>query len=143
MHDVCFKCHRKDGEATCPHCEDKICNLCGLSCTLGDDAPRCDYNGGLINASVSGGYFSTAGNGEGALDDGESYKFSLCEWCLDWLFSRFQKPVETASYMFVNDVPEPFKPAMQRVVEDTGWRHSKDKFFAEYERRNAAREAKK
>jgi len=117
------------GENDCP-----ACNLCGLSCRLGD-GPEI---GGLINAVVRGGYYSTAGNGSGALDDGHSYKFSLCEWCLDWLFSQFTIPVKAGSYHLSNE-PEPsWRPAWHRVTEDT-WRTYESEFFNEYNKRNEAR----
>lgn len=106
------------------------CNLCGHPCGVPGDRRM-----GLVEQTVTGGYHSTPGNGDGALDDLTSYKFSLCEFCLDWLFSRFVIPVETSSHM--GDV-EPFQPAEQRVRDDA-WRKYKDEFFVEFEKRNAAR----
>jgi hypothetical protein len=119
------------------HREENIdCNLCGLSCALGDpDHPAYDM-GGLINARVSGGYESTPGNGRGALDDCTSYSFSLCEFCLDWLFMKFKKPVQAASYTSAET--EVWQPAVVRVVRDD-WRKMKDEFCKEAERRAQAR----
>lgn len=141
-----------------------LCNLCGLSCTLGKDegAAYPDLRGGLIDATVVGGYDSTPGNGYGALDDLVRHRFSLCEFCLDWLFSQFQIPVAVDDPM--NDLllrpgesideglarcgavqlarrpdPEPWKPAADRVRKDD-WRKMKDAFFAEAERRREARQ---
>lgn len=107
------------------------CNLCGHPCGVpaGENDPG-DQRMGLIKQTVVGGYWSTPGNGDGALDDGISYRFSLCEFCLDWLFQRFVIPVST--------VPSPFRPAEQRVRDDE-WRRHKTEFFAEFEKRNASR----
>ena len=56
-----------------------FCNKCGMSCkgTTGS------FNG-LIEAEVMGGYDSTH------LDDGDVYKFSLCERCLKELIDSFK-----------------------------------------------------
>lgn len=125
------------------------CNWCGLSCALGP--PECpSYEmGGLINAIVRGGYSSTAGNGDGALDDMTSYRFSLCEFCLDWLFTQFRVPVEVSDYTFsddlrgkdrfdVDDVGPAWEPAVVRVAKDD-WRSLKQRFCEEAERRAQAR----
>lgn len=145
--------------------EEIICNLCGLSCMLGrKDIPS--YGPcGLINAQVCGGYESTPGNGFGALDDLVRHRFSLCEFCLDWLFSKFKVPVVVDDPMndcllrdgesledgmerlggFVQLVerhqPLPWRPAADRVIEDE-WRKAKKEFFAEEAKRNAARTVK-
>jgi len=113
-----------------------ICNMCGESCDLKnfkDDSVMDE--GGLIDCKVSGGYSSTAGNGYGALDDSTSYRFSLCEFCVDWLFQQFKTPPQTSDYMLggIND-EEPFRPAAERVKEDD-WRKMKEGFFKEYNRR--------
>jgi len=110
------------------------CNLCGELCNLGQwKTPH-----GLIESCVSGGYESTAGNGYGALDDGDSYHFSLCEFCLDWLFSRFKIP-PTVYEFCGNGEPNQWSPAKDRVVQDE-WRRMTKLFFAEKERRDKARE---
>jgi hypothetical protein len=93
---------------------------------------------GLIKAVVHGGYWSTPGNGDGALDDCTSYSFSICEFCLDWLFQRFTIPVARGGCSAASS--DPYRPADQRVSEDD-WRQQKAKFFAEFEKRNAARES--
>ena len=113
-----------------------ICNLCGLPC---DPNNGCGEMG-LLDASVCGGYHSTAGNGFGALDDLTEYRFSLCEFCLDWLFGKFQIPVEVRNYMCedVKEQPEPWRPAIQRVEEDE-WRRAKDDFMTRYLRCKNAR----
>jgi len=145
---------------------DVICNLCGESCSLGpvygDGKEPYDYNG-LIEETVVGGYNSTPGNGEGALDDMVRYSFSLCEFCLDWLFEQFIVPVAVDAPM--NDYlmqegetmdeamekrgiiqlmeapqPPPWKSAAQRVTEDD-WRQTKEKFFKEANRRTRKRMA--
>lgn len=132
----------------CSQCGDSltrleaVCNLCGLSCRItASDGEDCG-NHGLIEQRVSGGYHSTAGNGYGALDDGTTYKFSLCEFCLDWVFSQCQIAPELGSYMSSGDKPESFVPAAVRV-RDEEWRSSKKEFFAERDRRDAARAAKR
>lgn len=119
-----------------------LCNRCGLSCTLADR----DI-GGIIRHTVVGGYESTPGNGDGALDDCDGYTFSLCEFCCDWLFQTFVIPVEVHEVSIVDERPisldgeREFRPALQRVQEDD-WRRTKDKFMAEYARREKARERK-
>lgn len=127
----------------CEACEatraERFCNLCGLSCTVGKGSGGEDRHGGLVKARVSGGYESTPGNGDGALDDCTSYGFDLCEWCCDWLFGQFKLPVRLGRYMGGDaDGEPPFRPAAQRVAEED-WRSQKDRFAAEYERRSAAR----
>lgn len=107
-----------------------ICNLCGLSCMLTTRA------GGLVKATVWGGYESTPGNGVGALDDHVEHTFSLCEFCLDWLFSRFVIPVELRDYFY--EPLEPWRPAAERVAADD-WRRDKKRFADEAARRAAAR----
>lgn len=53
---------------------------------------------GLIEQTVSGGYFSS--NDENGLCDMESYTFSLCEKCLKTIFKGFKIPVQTKEYNF-------------------------------------------
>lgn len=60
--------------------EDVICNRCGNTCKPPDAS---DFYG-LIEARVSGGYWSPR------LGDMRVYVFSLCENCLDELFSTFK-----------------------------------------------------
>jgi hypothetical protein len=91
---------------------------------------------GLVDAEVSGGYSSTPGNGSGALDDRTSYRFSLCEFCLDWLFSQFKIPPTVKD--MDGDSIGPWKPAAQRVTEDV-WRIKRQEFFIDQRRRELAR----
>ena len=137
------------------------CNLCGLSCGLESIKHEAREEGGLIDAVAIGHYDSTPGNGAGALDDLVRHRFSLCEWCLDWLFGQFKIPVAVDDPM--NDYllqegetkeealekrgliqlverpqPEPWRPARERVLKDA-WRTSKEEFVAEAHRRDAAR----
>jgi len=111
------------------------CNLCGEQCGH-ENAP----NMGLVNAKVCGGYFSTPGNGDGALDDMTLYTFSMCEFCLDWLFCQFKTPPQTNEYHMDGSTgtAEVFRPAKQRVQEDV-WRRYKEDFFREFHHRSAAR----
>jgi len=121
-----------------------LCNLCGLPCTAGKPGRTCgpgeeDRRAGLIDAVAVGGFESTPGNGDGALDDTVAHRFSLCEWCLDWLFAKFKIPVAVASDMPGDDwQPEPWRPATERMESDE-WRRMKDVFQEEYERRALAR----
>lgn len=94
---------------TCPTCRGDV------ACSLGCDSPAGGPHG-LIRAFVTGGYESTPGNGHGALDDGDTFTFSLCEFCLDWLFGRFVVPVETGSYVHSEPTPMP----RRRVAPDEG-----------------------
>jgi hypothetical protein len=141
--------------------QDIKCNLCGESCFLGSLWEGQFSFGGLLNAQVIGGYESTPGNGAGALDDMSRYGFSMCEFCLDWLFQQFKIPVAVDDPM--NDYlmqegetldeamtkrgvvqimerpqPPPWKPAAQRVDEDE-WRQSKEEFHQENNRRSLLR----
>ena len=120
----------------------KKCNLCGLPCDIYGSIPEeIRTPSGLIDAKVTGGYDSTPGNGFGALDDCSQYKFSLCEWCLDWLFEQFIiSPEEKGigAFSHLDGPPIEWKPARQRVEEDD-WRTLKKEFAEEYERRNLAR----
>jgi hypothetical protein len=118
--------------------DDVLCNLCGLSCLV---PGAISEPSGLLKARVCGGYDSTPGNGAGALDDTVAYTFSMCEFCLDWLFARFKIPVVTTDYTNSDASEEPWRPAVERVRNDD-WRKMKDKFFAEHVRRAAARQAK-
>jgi len=118
--------------------EKHLCNLCGLPCWVDHpgvpDSVDTETNMGLIGAEVSGGYESTPGNGYGALDDLVTYSFSLCEFCLDWLFRRCVIPPTT------NQTEEVFVGAADRVALDA-WRKKKSVFYDEEMRRNGARNA--
>lgn len=120
----------------------KKCNLCGLPCDIYGSIPEeIRTPSGLTDAKVTGGYDSTPGNGFGALDDCYQYKFSLCEWCLDWLFEQFIIPPEekgVGAFSHLDGPPIEWKPARQRVEEDD-WRTLKKEFAEEYKRRNQAR----
>lgn len=112
------------------------CNLCGYFCDNlhAKQFSFADMKMGLIDAEVLGGYNSTPGNGDGALDDMTKYKFSLCEFCLDWLFSVF-----TISPMVLEDGNVlPFVPAAKRVASDE-WRKENKEFAEEANRRHASR----
>ncbi len=108
------------------------CNFCGMPLVLeAGSGPK-----GLVDAEVSGGYSSTPGNGSGALDDNTSYRFSLCEFCLDWLFSQFKIPPAVKDMH--GDPIGPWKPAAQRVMEDE-WRIKRQEFFIDQRRHELAR----
>jgi len=126
--------------------EDKnvLCNLCGLTCNLPvgpADSGETDAHG-LVEQVVYGHYASTPGNGHGALDDMTAYKFSLCEFCLDWLFSRFKAPPRVFERdLNCNLLDEgSWRPARQRVAEDD-WRRFKQETLDEMARRDEARKA--
>lgn len=112
-----------------------LCHLCGLTCNIIVADDTVEFSG--LNGEVHGGFHSTPGNGDGALDDGNRYRFKLCEFCIDFLFSSFVIPPDVSDYMS-EDKREAFRPASQRVQEDE-WRKTKEKFFAEYNRRKAQR----
>jgi 8-oxo-dGTP pyrophosphatase MutT (NUDIX family) len=120
---------------TLPIEKEEFCNYCGLTCKLNDEDS--DGNYGLINAKVQGHYASTPGNGAGALDDLQVYKFSLCEFCCDYLFTQFKKPVLT--YDFHDRVLEKFESASDRVANCENGRDMKEKFFTEKYKRDVAR----
>jgi hypothetical protein len=115
-----------------------LCNLCGLYCSLNDGDSRGEAYG-LLHQRVMGGYCSTPGNGSGALDDLTTYSFSLCEFCLDWIFEQCVVPPKVFP-MHMDQ--EPYRPAAQRVAEDE-WRKMKDHFAKEKQKRDDARAAKK
>ena len=91
--------------------------------------------GGLIDCEVVGGYNSTPGNGNGALDDMTGYRFSLCEFCLDHMFSQFRTPPKLIGYICSEEgvelEGEVFRPAEQRVREDGEWRPMRESFYKE------------
>ena len=144
--DLCAICLRAEVARlttflTPPAPPDALCNLCGLTCALhGADTREVGLHG-LINCQVSGGYHSTAGNGYGALDDGETYRFNLCEFCLDWLFTHFQIPIEVGNYTGRGSEKEVWRPAAVRVRDDA-WRKLKTEFAEEADRRALARTGK-
>src|SRR5258708_22599734 len=117
-----------------------ICNWCGESCTLGPLYDDVVAHGGLIDAVVQGGYDSTPGNGNGALDDMTAYSFSLCEFCLDYLFQQFRIPPTVRC--LIDNKEETYRPAPKRVKEDE-WRTQKEIFLREEGRRNLTRPIKK
>jgi len=122
----------------------KPCNLCGCLCA-GEisESSVIPAELGLIDCVASGGYESTPGNGDGPLDDGMSYCFSLCEFCLDWLFVQFKIPPKATCYFGDEAAEDPtgYVPAEQRVRNDD-WRTYKAEFFYEFNRRKAARSIK-
>lgn len=107
--------------------------MCGEACALTThpNNENKHVEGGLLDVKVIGGYFSTPGNGYGALDDITSYGFSLCEFCCDWLFQQFRISPHVDE---LHDGVEKFIPAAERVKNDD-WRKGKEEFFKEYNRR--------
>ncbi len=103
-----------------PEDQEILCNYCSLSCNLNKDENEKgtdDYiaNGGLINCEVMGGYYSTPGNGNGALDDMMVYKFSICEYCLDHLFGKFK--IAPRMIQWHGTKSEPWISAKERIKE--------------------------
>jgi hypothetical protein len=120
-----------------PNKTEYICNWCGESCSLGLPSEGPMIDGGLLDAEITGGYNSTPGNGDGALDDMTLYQFSLCEFCLDYLFEQFKIPPKV--HCLIDDgKEETYRPAYQRVQEEE-WRKQKEKFFRESFRRGHLR----
>ena len=110
------------------------CNMCGLeSEVIVNDWHR---NTILHKFTAIGGYESTPGNGCGTLDDCSEYKFSLCEYCLDYIFNQCIIPVLDIDYSIGENN---YISAEERVRNDS-WREMKKEFFEEYERRNNARQ---
>lgn len=106
-----------------------LCNKCGYSCCLTEHLENTgfqNYNSGLIDAQVLGGYMSTPGNGYGALSDGFKYTFSLCEFCLDELFENFTIPVKEEDYIEGSIVE--WRSASKKIKEDE-WRTFNPEYF--------------
>lgn len=118
-----------------------LCNLCGLPCNLQGNHCDTDDYGGLVEYSIRGNFDSTPGNGNGALDNMAQYTFSMCEFCLDWLFSQFKilpKVEYYQGFLAGWKETEKFRSAKERVENDD-WRQFKNEFFVEFEKRNRAR----
>lgn len=62
---------------------ERTCNLCGCGCGDGFKKGPLNFNKGLIDATVTGGYSSPI------IPDMTSHTFSLCEYCVVWLFDVF------------------------------------------------------
>ncbi len=107
------------------------CNWCGCSVLSSQG-----HNHIGDEFIVVGGYDSTPGNGEGALDDMDRYSFILCEFCLDHLFQMFRVPPNVEPEW--GGSPIQFRPAHVRVKEDA-WRHQKVRFLVEEKRRSDLR----
>lgn len=107
-----------------------ICNMCGQTCCLVKFNNE-NENGGLINCEVTGGYSSTAGNGYGAFDDYTKIKFSLCEFCLDFIFSICEKKPMELNFVYGNPtLEEEYVPSIQRVFDQQEWRKDSSGIFA-------------
>jgi hypothetical protein len=115
------------------------CDFCGEPLQFEEHCERA----GLVDVKVSGGYSSTPGNGSGALDDRTVYKFSICEFCLDWMFTQFKIPPKMTELIGdgIEISADLFKSAIKRVAEDD-WRKQKKKFYNEQTRRCVARTRK-
>lgn len=118
--------------------DQNYCNLCGDTCCISEGEGMCEKYG-LENCKVSGHYMSTPGNGHGALDDLSTYQFSLCEFCVNWLFKQFVIPPREYDYSDGHEYE--WRSAEQRVEEDD-WRKMKELFHKENNRRNLLRKIK-
>jgi hypothetical protein len=107
----------------------KRCNMCA------QESEGLECNSILNNFKVSGGYDSTPANGYGALDDMTDYEFSLCEYCLDYLFKQFL--IAPKVYFIPSIAEEKFIPAEVRVEMSN--HNYKEDFFTEYNRRASFR----
>jgi hypothetical protein len=126
-----------------PEEEEKDCNVCGLTCWLGTDGNPSNANYGLINASVMGGYESTPGNGEGALDDMTKYTFNVCEFCCDWLFTHMKIAPHVAYQMGdATEEEEAWRSAEERIKTEPQWRKNSELFFIEKTKRDRARSSR-
>lgn len=119
--------------------KEMFCNMCGKTCAMCLDGDEYFENEGLILAKVSGGYPSTPGNGDGALDDMTQYEFSICEFCLDFMFSNFVIPPKVSENITKQMT---FVPAEKRVAQDE-WREDKDNFYKRKSERDFARKLTK
>lgn len=119
---------------------DKLCNLCGLPRWVGYTETDGELGGVAMRAE--GGYYSTPGNGSGALDDMTVYCFALCEFCLDFMFSQFVIPVDVECRLDESGHKTEWRPAMNRVLDRTFRPQSSDitAFVTEKARRDAARQ---
>ncbi len=112
-----------------------LCNLCGLSGSdLGEGTPNFGIFHG-VELEARGGYASTPGNGDGALDDCTSYHFRLCEFCLDFLFSNAVIPPKVW-----DDGQEEFRPAKERVAQDDWRNHRVQEWKDRFNSRQSARQ---
>lgn len=73
--------------------KDIICNNCGKSCQDKPHSSIKEYNG-LIEVEVSGGYTSSF------IEDGTTWRFSICEKCLDSITKKFKIPVDIKNLDF-------------------------------------------
>lgn len=85
-HKVWEDCHKR---IWLKNHKDIRCNKCGESCLVFSSLSLAPQSYGLINTSVSGGYYSSH------LVDGVTYNFSICEKCLKEIFEGFKVPVGT------------------------------------------------
>lgn len=108
-----------------------VCNMCGESTILALE-PVVDI-GGLDNCEVIGGYFSSA------LEDCSKYKFSICEFCLDYLFERFKIPPKI--FCTIDGDYRKFTTAKERF-QTSNQKKLATEFFEEYEKRNKVRTMK-
>jgi predicted HAD superfamily Cof-like phosphohydrolase len=114
-----------------------LCNLCGQTRTLGqlysEGAPTDLYG---LRTRVDGGYLSLA------LQDCTAYKFALCEFCLDWLFTQCKHPPLVCSVNGLTGAdeglpPEPFVPAAHRLR--TASYEERERYLREAARRDDER----
>ena len=91
-------CHRCSGTGQVIDPREILCNLCGESmCPLGTEFEQDPL--GLINAQVTGGYFSDH------LLDLNTYQFSLCEKCLRHIFMKCKIPPKIGEYNLLQEKP--------------------------------------
>ena len=79
--------------------DDILCNMCGNSCkvVLGKNSKGdniMDYSGCLSGVEVCGGY------GSKYLEDGDQYKFDLCEECVSKLIKSFKINAKVGNLFF-------------------------------------------
>lgn len=77
--------------------DDVLCNKCGKTCMLSR------YPHGLIDAKVHGGYSSEA------INDGDLFKFDICEKCFKELSETFVIPAKVGNSWFPEDNEEDAK----------------------------------
>jgi ribosomal-protein-alanine N-acetyltransferase len=77
--------------------QDILCNRCGKSCMIAN------YPHGLIDAKVHGGYSSKAVN------DGDIYKFDICEECFKKFAETFVIPAKIGNSWFSEEAEQDAK----------------------------------
>lgn len=144
-------CGASEAMKHCPACDDgeivavddettaednPDCNWCGFTCTMNPDHANLRGSYGMINVTADGGY------GSDVLLDATRHRFSLCEYCLDHLFSQFTKPPGLEDYMSGTLLKQPWMSLVDRLNNEGDHGISAERMaeiVADINRRAAAR----